>query len=81
MKRTVVINMLKHYFCLKNSKNVKQKHFERFPYGVHESFLSLVGLSLILPLPKKVKHEKDEYKNIPSKRSTTGPIKGRYPAS
>ena len=48
-----------------------------FPYGDNESFLPLVGLLLVLLLPKKVKHEKNEYKNIPNKRPTTGPVRSK----
>lgn len=47
-----------------------------FPYGIYES-LSLASLPLVLPLPKKVKHEKDEYKIIPNKETTTDLVRGK----
>ncbi|KAA0066526.1 NBS-LRR type resistance protein [Cucumis melo var. makuwa] len=36
------------------------------PYGLHASFLLLVGLPLTVPLPEKLKRKKGEYKIYPS---------------
>ncbi|KAA0054223.1 NBS-LRR type resistance protein [Cucumis melo var. makuwa] len=40
----------------------KHKENQRRPYGLHASFLPLVGLPLAVPLPEKLKRRKGEYK-------------------
>ncbi|TYK11148.1 NBS-LRR type resistance protein [Cucumis melo var. makuwa] len=44
----------------------KHKENQTRPYGLHASFLPLVGLPLAVPLPEKLKKKKGEYKTYPS---------------
>ncbi|KAA0049989.1 NBS-LRR type resistance protein [Cucumis melo var. makuwa] len=47
----------------------KHKENQTRPYGLHASFMSLVGLSLVVPLPEKLKRRKGEYEIYPSSGS------------
>uniref|UniRef100_A0A9I9E9P1 NBS-LRR type resistance protein n=1 Tax=Cucumis melo TaxID=3656 RepID=A0A9I9E9P1_CUCME len=44
----------------------KHKENQTRPYGLHASFLPLVGLPLAVPLPAKLKKKKSEYKIYPN---------------
>ncbi|KAA0047198.1 NBS-LRR type resistance protein [Cucumis melo var. makuwa] len=44
----------------------KHKENQTRPYGLHASFLPLVGLSLAVPLPENLKRKKGEYKIYPN---------------
>ncbi|TYK07888.1 NBS-LRR type resistance protein [Cucumis melo var. makuwa] len=44
----------------------KNKENQTRPYGLHASFLLLVGLPLAVPLPEKLKKRKGEYKIYPN---------------
>ncbi|KAA0036587.1 NBS-LRR type resistance protein [Cucumis melo var. makuwa] len=44
----------------------KRKENQTRPYGLHASFLPLVGLPLAVPLPEKLKREKGDYKTYPN---------------
>ncbi|TYK04272.1 NBS-LRR type resistance protein [Cucumis melo var. makuwa] len=50
-----------------NNKIHQRKHKENQtrPYGFHASFMPLVGLSLAVPVPEKLKKRKGEYKIYP----------------
>ncbi|KAA0060517.1 NBS-LRR type resistance protein [Cucumis melo var. makuwa] len=49
------------------------------PYGLHASFLPLVGLPLAVPLPVKLKRKNGEYKIYPSSGSIERTHKSRDP--
>ncbi|KAA0052391.1 NBS-LRR type resistance protein [Cucumis melo var. makuwa] len=49
------------------------------PYGLHASFLPLVGMSLAVPLPEKIKRKKDEYMIYPSSDSVERTHQSRDP--
>ncbi|TYK28618.1 NBS-LRR type resistance protein [Cucumis melo var. makuwa] len=44
----------------------KHKENQTRPYGLHASFLPLVGLPLVVPLSKKLKRKRGEYKIYPN---------------
>ncbi|KAA0061216.1 NBS-LRR type resistance protein [Cucumis melo var. makuwa] len=48
----------------------KHKENQTRPYGLHASFLPLVGLPLAVPLPEKLKRKNGEYKIYPALAKT-----------
>ncbi|TYK21024.1 NBS-LRR type resistance protein [Cucumis melo var. makuwa] len=44
----------------------KHKENQTHPYGLHASFLPLIGLPLVVPLPEKLKRKNGEYKIYPN---------------
>ena len=52
----------------------KHKENQTRPYGLHASFLPLVGLPLAVPLPEKLKRKKGEYKIYPVRDPLLGPL-------
>ncbi|TYK19615.1 gag/pol protein [Cucumis melo var. makuwa] len=57
----------------------KHKENQTRPYGLHASFLPLVGLLLAVPLPEKLKRKKGEYKIYPSSGSVERTHQSRDP--
>ncbi|KAA0056342.1 NBS-LRR type resistance protein [Cucumis melo var. makuwa] len=57
----------------------KRKENQTRPYGLHASFLPLVGLPLAVRLPEKLKRENGEYKTYPSSGSVERTHQSRDP--
>ncbi|KAA0053310.1 NBS-LRR type resistance protein [Cucumis melo var. makuwa] len=57
----------------------KHKENQTRPYGLHASFLPLVGLPLAVPLPEKLKRKKGEYNIYPSSGSVERTHQSRDP--
>ncbi|TYK09718.1 NBS-LRR type resistance protein [Cucumis melo var. makuwa] len=57
----------------------KHKENQTRPYGLHASFLPLVGLPLAVPLPEKLMKKKGEYKTYPSSGSVERTHQSRDP--
>ncbi|KAA0059810.1 NBS-LRR type resistance protein [Cucumis melo var. makuwa] len=57
----------------------KHKENQTRPYGLHASFLPLVGLHLAVPLPEKLKKKKGEYKTYPSSSTVERTHQSRDP--